>query len=57
MSNTYHTQSREGLKISGTPYHPQPPPRASKKPLTVVAQFDDLVRNGNVLTAGQEEGK
>jgi len=40
---------------SSTTYHPQPPPRVGKKPLSLLAQFDDLVRNTNALSAGDEE--
>lgn len=40
---------------SSTAYHPQPPPRIGKKPLSLLAQFDDLVRNGSALSAGDEE--
>jgi len=36
-------------------YHPQPPPRAGKKPLSLLAQYDDLVRNANALSNGDEE--
>ena len=42
---------------SSTAYHPQPPPRIGKKPLSLLAQFDDLVRNGSALSAGDEEGE
>ena len=42
---------------TSTAYHPQPPPRAGKKPLSLLAQYDDLVRNANALSAGDEEGK
>ena len=42
---------------SSTGYHPQPPPRSGKKPLSLLAQFDDLVRNESALSAGDEEGK
>ena len=38
-------------------YHPQPPPRAGKKPLSLLAQYDDLVRNANALSNGDEEGE
>jgi len=40
---------------TSTAYHPQPPPRAGKKPLSLLAQYDDLVRNANALSAGDEE--
>ena len=38
-------------------HHPQAPPRTGKKPLSLLAQFDDLVRNANALSVGEEEGK
>lgn len=40
---------------TSTTYHPQPPPRSGKKPLSLLAQYDDLVRNANALSAGEEE--
>jgi len=40
---------------SSTSYHPQPAPRVGKKALSLLAQFDDLVRNANTLSAGGEE--
>jgi len=36
-------------------HHPQAPPRTGKKPLSLLAQFDDLVRNANALSVGEEE--
>jgi len=43
------------MSSRATAYHPQPPPRAGKRPLSLLAQFDDLVRNGNSLSTGQED--
>ena len=36
-------------------HHPQAAPRTGKKPLSLLAQFDDLVRNANALSVGEEE--